>query len=49
MTVLQEVKFSVEEDSGESLRDFEIFVAVSEWSDEKADQCVAVFLKDDAN
>ena len=47
-TVLPEIKFSGE-DIREFLRDFEIFVAVNEWSDEKAGQYLAVFLKDDAN
>ena len=47
-TVLPENKFSGEEDIREFLRDFEIFVAVNEWSDEKAGQYLAVFLKDDA-
>ena len=47
-TVLPENKFSGEEDIREFLRDFEIFVAVNEWSDEEAGQYLAVFLKDDA-
>ena len=46
--VLPEQKFSREGDIREFLRDFEIFVAVNEWSDEKAGQYLAVFLKDDA-
>ena len=33
-TVLPENKFSGEEDIREFLRDFEIFVAVNEWSDQ---------------
>jgi hypothetical protein len=44
-TVLPENKFSGEEDIREFLRDFEIFVAVNEWSDVKAGQYLAVFLK----
>lgn len=32
----------------EFLRDFEIYVAVNEWTDEKAGQYLAVYLKDDA-
>ena len=47
-TVLPENKFSGEGDIREFLRDFEIYVAVNEWSDEKAGQYLAVFLKDDA-
>ena len=47
-TVLPKNKFSGEEDIREFLRDFEIFVAVKEWSDLKAGQYLAVFLKDDA-
>ena len=47
-TVLPENKFSGEEDIREFLRDFEIFVAVNEWSDVKVGQYLAVFLKDDA-
>jgi hypothetical protein len=47
-TVLPENKFSGEEDIRGFLRDFEIFVAVNEWSDVKAGQYLAVFLKDDA-
>jgi hypothetical protein len=35
-------------DIREFLRDFEIYVAVNEWSDEKAGQFLAVFLTDDA-
>ena len=46
--VLPESKFSGEEDVREFLRDIEMYVAVNEWSDEKAGQCLAVFLKDDA-
>ena len=46
-TMLPENKFSGE-DIREFLRDFEIFVAVNEWCDEKAGQYLAVFLKDDA-
>jgi hypothetical protein len=41
-TVLPENKFSGEEDIRK------IFVAVNEWSDVKAGQYLAVFLKDDA-
>ena len=44
-TVLPENNFSGEEDIREFLRDFEIFVAVNEWSDVKAGQYLAVFLK----
>jgi hypothetical protein len=47
-TVLPDKKFSGEEDIREFLRDFEIYVAVNEWSDEKAGQFLAVFLTDDA-
>jgi hypothetical protein len=47
-TVLPENKFSGEEDIREFLRDFEISVAVKEWSDLKAGQYLAMFLKDDA-
>ena len=46
--VLPESKFSGEEDVREFLRDFIMYVAVNEWSDEKAGQYLAVFLKDDA-
>ena len=46
-TVLPERKFSGE-DIRDFLRGFEIYVAVNEWSDEKAGQYLAVFLKDDA-
>ena len=46
--VLPESKFSGEEDVREFLRDFKMYVAVNEWSDEKAGQYLAVFLKDDA-
>ena len=41
-------KFSGEEGIREFLRDFEIHVAVNEWSDEKAGQFLAIFLTDDA-
>ncbi|CAB4044354.1 Nucleotide-binding oligomerization domain-containing 2, partial [Paramuricea clavata] len=41
-------KFSGEGDIREFLRDFEIYVAVNEWSNEKAGQFLAVFLTDDA-
>ena len=44
--VLPESKFSGEEDVREFLRDFEMYAAVNEWSDEKAGQYLAVFLKD---
>jgi hypothetical protein len=48
-TVLPDKKFSGGEDMrGEFLRDFEIYVAVNEWSDEKTGQFLAVFLTDDA-
>ena len=47
-TVLSENKFSEEEDIREFLRDFEIFVAVNEWSDVKTGQYLAVFLKNNA-
>ena len=47
-TVLPDKKFSGEEDIREFLRDFEIYVAVNEWSEEKAGQFLAVFLTDDA-
>ena len=47
-TVLPDKKFSGEEDIREFLRDFEIYVAVNEWSDEKAGQFLAVFLTSDA-
>ena len=47
-TVLPDKKFSREEDIREFLRDFEIYVAVNEWSDEKAGQFLAVFLTDGA-
>ena len=47
-TVLPDKKFSGEEDIREFLRDFEIYVAVNEWSDEKTGQFLAVFLTDDA-
>lgn len=46
--VLPETKFSGEEDVREFLRDFQIYVAVNEWTDEKAGQYLAVYLKDDA-
>lgn len=46
--VLPESIFSSEEDVREFLRDFEIYVAVNEWSDEKAGQYLALYLKDDA-
>ena len=46
--VLPDKKFSEEEDIREFLRDFEIYVAVNEWSDEKAGQFLAVFLTNDA-
>lgn len=46
--VLPERKFSGQEDIREFLRDFDIYVAVNEWSNEKAGQFLAVFLKDDA-
>ncbi|KAJ7381806.1 hypothetical protein OS493_038927, partial [Desmophyllum pertusum] len=46
--VLPDVKFSGQEDVREFLRDFGIFVAVNEWTDEKAGQYLAVYLKDDA-
>ena len=46
--VLPEAKFSGEEDVREFLRDFEIYVTVNEWTDEKAGQYLAVYLKDDA-
>jgi len=36
--VLPEAKFSGEEDVREFLRDFEIYVTVNEWTDEKAGQ-----------
>ena len=45
--VLPESKFSGEEDERDFLRDFEIYVAVNEWSNEKAGQYLAVYLKDD--
>ncbi|CAB3984979.1 Hypothetical predicted protein [Paramuricea clavata] len=47
-TVLPDKKFSGEDDIREFLRDFEIYVAVNEWSDEKAGQFLAVFLTNDA-
>lgn len=47
-TVLPERKFTGEEDIRDFLRDFEIYIAVNEWTDEKAGQYLAVFLKDDA-
>ena len=43
--VLPEAKFSGEEDVREFLRDFEIYVTVNEWTDEKAGQYLAVYLK----
>ena len=46
--VLPEAKFSGQEDVHEFLRDFGIYVAVNEWTDEKAGQYLAVYLKDDA-
>ena len=46
--VLLESRFSGEEDKREFLRDFEMYVAVNEWSDEKAGHYLAVFLKDNA-
>ena len=46
--VLPEAKFSGQEDVREFLRDFGIYVAVNEWTDEKAGQYLAVYLKDDA-
>ena len=46
--VLPEAKFSGEEDVREFLRYFEIYVTVNEWTDEKASQYLAVYLKDDA-
>ena len=46
-TVLPERKFSGE-DIQDFLRDFEIYVTVNEWLDEKAGQYLAVLLKDDA-
>ena len=45
--VQPEVKFSGE-DVREFLRDFEIYVTVNKWMDEKAGQYLAVYLKDDA-
>ena len=45
--VLPEAKFSGEEDVREFLRHFEIYVTVNEWTDEKAGQYLAVYLKDD--
>jgi hypothetical protein len=47
-TVLPDKKFSREEDIREFHRGFEIYLAVNEWSDEKAGQFLAVFLTDDA-
>ena len=46
--VLPEAKFSGEEDVRGFLRDFEIYVTVNEWTDEKAGQYLAMYLKDDA-
>ena len=46
--VLPEAKFSGQEDVREFLQDFGIYVAVNEWTDEKAGQYLAVYLKDDA-
>lgn len=46
--VLPESKFSSEEDGLRFHEDFEICVAVNEWSDEKAGHYLAVYLKDDA-
>ena len=49
MLALYVVKFSGEEDIREFLRHIEIFVAVNEWSDVKAGEYLAVFLKDNTN
>ena len=46
--VLPDVKFTGQEDIREFLRDFEIFVSLNEWSDEKAGKYLAVYLKDEA-
>ena len=46
--VLPEAKFSGEEDLREFLRDYGIYVTVNEWTDERAGQHLAVYLKDDA-
>ena len=45
--VLPELKLSGEEYVQEFLWDFEMYVMVNEWSDQKAGQYLAVFLKDD--
>ena len=46
--VLPNVSFTGQEDVRELLRDFEIFVSVNEWQDEKAGQYLAVYLIDEA-
>ena len=45
--VLPYVKFTGQEDIREFLRDFEIFVSLNEWSNEKAGKYLAVYLKDE--
>ena len=44
--VLPKVSFTGQKDVKEFLRDFEIFVSVNEWQDKKAQQYLAVYLKD---
>ncbi len=46
--VLPDVKFTGQEDIREFLRDFEIFVLLNEWLDEKAGKYLAMYLKDEA-
>ena len=46
--VLPEARFSGEEDVWGFLRDFGTYVTVNEWTDEKAGQYLAMYLKDDA-
>ena len=46
--VLPNVSFTGQEGVREFLRDFEIFVSVNEWQDEKAGQYLAVYLIDEA-
>jgi len=46
--VLPEAKFSGQEELREFLRDFEVYVTVNEWTDEKAGHYLAVYSKDEA-
>lgn len=46
--VLPDVKFTGQEDIREFLREFEIYVSLNEWTDDKAGKYLAVYLKEEA-